>query len=181
MRTNKPDKPPKPIVHDLTVKEFVRRYFDKDNGFDSATFEALLGNPLTKIITVIEHLSYAAGRILGAHNPPTWNSWRPVIDEPTTDDLERSIRWTICKLWFHRSSLAPMLELRSCAEQCFLRGNLEDAEVLVNELNSRFGVSLWSLATHFRISEASHGTQFNRTALLQFTVTVHAPVSDGAG
>lgn len=157
------------LTEHLGTKAFVRRYFDKDNGFDESTYESLLASPLSKIESVVERLSFAATRILGTNSPARWDSWRSVANEPTTDKLERSIRWTLCKLWHHRESLRESIQIRALIEKKLLLGDFDAARHNLEQSDRFHGVSLWSLATHFRICEVQHGTQFNRTELLKFT------------
>lgn len=148
--------------------EYVRRFFDGDNGFTSEQFDDLLALPLDRVNSVFRKLGMAANGLVKVHPIPDWASWRNVSNEPNVDDLNKRLRWEITRLHRNAERLNAQLGERAKIEDQILNESLDLAHTELKRFESTHGVSLWTLSTKFRLAQIENGSDFNRTELMRF-------------
>ena len=151
-----------------SIKWYVRKFYSARGGFDSKTYEMLLNEPFPMLLSVVEKIGIAVKHLLSPHRIETWSSWRSVRSDPPTDSFHSRLRWELAKILYCSENLRLQLHERDQIEIAMLNDDVDVASENLKNFDMRFGRSVWSLATKFRLSELEHGTDFNRTELIQF-------------
>ncbi len=151
-----------------STADYVRRFFDGDNGFTSEQFDDLLAMPLDRVNSVFRKLGMAANGLVKIHPIPDWASWRRVSKEPNVEILDKRLRWELARLQKNAEGLNEQLAVRAKIEDHIVNESLDLAHSELKNFETVHGVSLWALSTKFRLAQIENGSDFNRTELMRF-------------
>lgn len=87
----------------------------------------------------------------------------------TDGDVEKLLRWYALIIEGNAKLLNSYLRERANYESLFINGEYEKAEKLLDEINQRFGYSLWSVDTRFALYEYIGGLEKNKEFLADIT------------
>jgi hypothetical protein len=146
----------------------IKREFFRQRGMSESTLIEVLEKPFNFQKKLFSSLSYAMNSMIGTRFPKGWEDLRSPRANPYLTNPVAATRWAVVKLSLSSKVIARAIAAQKDIEQKVMIGHYDEAQILLDMYNCKFGVSLWSMDAYFVVREQIDGFSGNRWALSKF-------------
>lgn len=162
----------------MKLEEFKRKFFnqklDKRQLFSNLKFTEDI-NDLRKIFRHYYKNNAFKAFVARLDQPTTFEELKEFKTIGYTQDLEKELNWTIASCEQNKEIINSFLIQKQEFENQFLLGNYESAELILQNIEDKNGISIWLIENIFLLKEYREGVKENWSQLSNLSKKISSP------